>query len=133
MSLRTHLRGAVTGLAVAALVGLAACDWGPSGEGDLRGTVAGPNGPFAAAVLMVSGEGVVDVAGEGGVRAWSRRTGDDELRVVLLQTEESGTLHFRIRVQDVGGPTPSVALLELAGLDDEPVQVTDEHRLRIAR
>lgn len=133
MTAALRCRRLATGLVVMGLLALGACDWGPSGEGDWKGTLVGPGEPFGSAVLMVSGEGVLDVTGDGGVLAWSRPSGEGEHRAVLVQPEGSGTLHFRVRVGDVSGPTPSVAIVELAGLDDEPVEVTDGHRLRLTR
>jgi hypothetical protein len=116
-----------------ALIVLGGCDRGPSGEGDWRVTIEGPAGPFGAAAVVVSGEGVLDVTSADGTRVWSREAADGSIRAVIIQPSASGEVAFRIRVRDLSEPTPSVALVELADLSDEPVTVSSDHRLRFRR
>lgn len=106
---------------------------GSEGEGEWRATLTGPGEPFGSAVLLVTGEGIQDVTGDAGVRVWIQETDPGEFRAVLVQTEATGSVHFRIRVQDMAAPPPSVAVLEAADLADEQVQVTEAHRVRLQR
>ncbi len=112
---------------------VAGCDRTPSGEGDWTATLEGPGGPFGAAVVMVSGEGVLGVSGAGGTLTWTEETGDGEIRVVLVQPASSGGVHFRVRVRELADPAPSVAIIQLAGTDDELVTVGGQHYLRMRR
>jgi hypothetical protein len=112
---------------------LAGCDRGPSGEGDWRASIDGPGEPFGSAVVLVSGDGVLDVTGDAGTRAWTHRDEQGDLRAVLIQTEATGPVRFRIRVRDLGASAPSVAILELADMEDELVQIHEEHQLRLTR
>jgi len=123
--------GAFLLLAMVALLG--GCDRTPSGEGDWTATFQGPGGPFGAAVVMVSGEGVLGVTGAGGTLAWTEETGTGEVRAVLVQPEGSGGVRFRVRVRELSGPAPSVAIVELAGVDDDIVTVSAQHYLRMTR
>lgn len=122
------------GLAIVLLVGvLAGCDRGPSGEGDWRASIEGPGAPFGSAVVLVSGEGVLDVAGDAGTRAWVHPDEQGDLRAVLIQTEATGPVRFRIRVRDLGASAPSVAIVELADMEDRLVQISEEHQLQLTR
>jgi hypothetical protein len=120
-------------LLLALVVLLGGCDRTPSGEGDWTATFEGPGGPFGAAVVMVSGEGVLGVTGAGGTLAWTEETGTGEVRAVLVQPEGSGGVRFRVRVRELSGPAPSVAIIELAGVDDDIVTVSAQHYLRLRR
>ncbi len=120
-------------LLVAPLLLLAGCDRAPSGEGDWEVAIQGPGGPFGSAVVMVSGDGVVDVAGRAGTRVWSEEVEEGEFRAVVIQLGSSGSADFRVRVRDLGDPAPSVTILQLADMDDEPVPVTSAHTLRHRR
>lgn len=122
---------AVIALVVAAST--AGCDRLASGEGHLNGAVVGPGEPFGSAVLVVAGEGVMDVVGEGGARAWTESSEDDVLRVVVVQTQETGAINFRIRVRDRSAPAPAVTVVQIAGLDDELLRITPQHRVLIGR
>lgn len=132
-ALARTLRATAATLLLAIALLPAGCDWGPEGEGEWRATLTGPGEPFGSAVLLVTGEGIQDVTGDAGVRVWIQETDPGEFRAVLVQTEATGSVHFRIRVQDMAAPPPSVAVLEAADLADEQVQVTEAHRARLQR
>ena len=123
----------LAGVLMAFLLVLTGCDRTPSGEGDWEVTIQGPDGPFGAAVVLVSGDGVLDVVGASGTRVWSREVDEGEFRAVVIQPASSGSADFRIRVREVGDPAPSVTILELAGMDDEPVPLTANHTPRYRR
>lgn len=112
---------------------LAGCDRGPSGEGDWRASIEGPGAPFGSAVVLVSGDGVLEVTGDAGTRAWTHRDEQGELRAVLIQTEATGPVRFRVRVRDLGAPAPSVAIVELADMEDQLVQISEEHQIQLTR
>jgi hypothetical protein len=104
-----------------ALFGLAlmvACsDEGPvSGPGSLTATLVGPEGADGAAILVLVGEGVGEVAQVGTTEVQARRDGD-AMRLVLV-SEEGGTLSFRVAVADTTQP-PQVVIEQVAGDDDE--------------
>lgn len=120
-------------IALALSLVVAGCDRTPSGEGDWTATLEGPGGPFGAAVVMVSGEGVLGVNGAGGTLAWTEETEEGEIRAVLVQPSPSGGVRFRVRVRELADPAPSVAIIQLAGTDDELVTVGGQHYLRMRR
>jgi hypothetical protein len=117
----------------AILLALGGCDGDPSGEGDWTVGIQGPGEPYGAAVVMVSGEGVLELRAGQGTQVWSREVGENTFRAVVIQDDDGGSASFRIRVRDVGGAAPAITLLELADKDDEPVPVSGEHRLRLRR
>lgn len=123
----------LAGVLIAFLIVLTGCDRTPSGEGDWDVTIQGPGGPFGAAVVMVSGDGVLDVVGSSGTRVWSQEVEEGEFRAVIIQPASSGSADFRVRVREMGDPAPSVTVLQLADMDDEPVPVTAGHMPRYRR
>jgi hypothetical protein len=135
MRLRSPLPRATIRLAVVLLVLplLGACDWQSSGEGEWRTHVSGPGEPFGSGVVVVRGEGVLDIVGDAGTSVWTAQTGENEFHVVAVQMEGTGTFRLRIRVRDLSEPHPSVGLIELVDLDDDPVPIDDGHRIRHSR
>ena len=123
----------LAGVLMASLLVLTGCDRTPSGEGDWEVTIEGPGGPFGAAAVVVSGDGVLDVVGNSGTRVWSQEVEEGEFRAVIIQPAPSGSADFRVRVREVGDPAPSVTVLQLADMDDEPVPVTASHTPRYRR
>jgi hypothetical protein len=111
----------------------AGCDRSSSGKGDWAVTVEGPGAPFGAAVVSVSGDGVLDVTARGGIEIWTHEVEEGEFRAVIIQPSPSGDMTFRVRVREVRDPPPSVAILELADVEDQAVTVTGEHVLRMRR
>ncbi len=135
MRRKPRVRSNVVVLAVVLLIPslLVGCERHPSGEGEWRTHVQGPGEPFGSGVFLIRGDGVLDVAGDAGTEVWSARTGDDELRVVAIQRESTGTVRLRIRVRDLSEPTPTVGLIQLSGLDDQSVPIEAEHRIHHSR
>ena len=92
------------------------CDLGPSGRGSYAVSLVGDGEMLGAALLLVTGEGLIGVEGVGGTLAWpgpvSPETG--EMRVLLVDLEASGMMTFRLMVRDRSGPSPSFAFLQVA-------------------
>jgi hypothetical protein len=93
-----------------------------------------PGGAPGAALLHVSGVGVRDVIGEGGTRGWAHPiSGEDpaSFRALLIDADPSGALTFRIEVDDVSAPTPTVTVLEIADRANELRAVTADVRVHL--
>jgi len=113
-------RFAVTLLAALSLIGMSACDSGPSGPAIVSGTVIGP-ADLAAVVLDVVWAGVQGFEGMGSTQAYSAPVEDDADRYrVILVGPTGGALTFGIAVDDVYLEAPVVTLVEAAGSDDLP-------------
>ena len=111
---------------------LASCtDVGPvRGPGTFLATLSSPNGDEGAAVLVLLGEGVVDVRGTGGTDAYAATSGETT-RVVLIKLP-GGTLEFEVTVADLGGPL-SALVQEVAGPDDELRTDLSAYRVEFGR
>jgi len=118
-------------LVVLGFLALAGCDRSPSGEGDWHVLIQGPGAPFGAAAIAVSGDGVLGIASHRGTEVWQEELEPGEFRAVVIQPASSGDLWFRIRVRELRDPPPSIAIVELADMDDEVVTVSPEHSLRL--
>lgn len=133
MSPRAPVRSLLaTVLMGAVLVAVAAgCDSGPSGPGELRGTLEPPAEAWVgAALLTVSGEGVRGVSAGGSTRVFSAGPGEDgTYRVLLVNTGSAGALRFRVEVRDVGAPPPATTILEL--VDEHNVPLTSVAGARV--
>jgi hypothetical protein len=102
-------------LAVGVMVGLAACDSGPSGPGVLTGTVTAPQ-QLGAVVLEVTGTGIEGFEPQGGDEAYGAQVSaqNGRYRVVVVGT---GVLHFGLKVDDVKAPHPDVQVV--LAVDDQ--------------
>ncbi len=113
---------AVALTAVVGLVAAGCADERRSGPGEFGGSVEAPGGAPGTTLLLVAGQGVRDVVGEGGTRSWTAPApgpeATHELRVLLLDPEPSGALTFRVEVDDVSLGPPSVTVLEAADRDN---------------
>jgi hypothetical protein len=123
---------AVLALLFPTLLLLVGCD-GRGGSGSWEAVVEGPGAPPGAAVLSLEAQGVEAVEGLGGVEAWFHAPASEPgtLRVVLVAPDGAGELAFRVRVARRDDPAPVGRVLELAGLDNVPLPVTGDHRVRI--
>lgn len=133
---RSKRRGARSILAAAALllaVMVAGCDWMVGGEGHLPAVLVGPGEPFASAVIVVSGDGVLDVTGAEGTRVITRHHPEGEIRAVLVQTASTGSLQFRIQVRDRSGSPPEVRILQVGDMQNVALEVTPRHRVLVGR
>ena len=109
---------AVTAVSLA----LGACDWGPRGPGQLRGIVLSDVGPVGAIVLEVSGPGVQGFSEAGQTRVFFAQPATDVYRVVLVGADPD-RIRFRVDVDDVQGPMPTVVVVE--AVDDSNAPITD--------
>jgi hypothetical protein len=130
---RTSSRTVLALLLTLGLVGLAACDSRDSGPGSWEAVLEGPGPVPGAVVLSVEGEGVEGVEGLAGAQAWFHAPPSEPgvIRVVVVAPAGAGEVAFRIRTARGSAPAPVARVVELAGQDNEPMQVTSEHRVRI--
>ena len=110
------------------------CDLGSSGGGSYAVSLVGDGEMFGAALLLVTGEGLIGVEGAGGTLAWSGpvSTETGEMRVLLVDLEASGTMTFRLMVRDRSAPTPSFTFLQVADRQNRRVTPGDT-RIRLQR
>jgi len=97
----------------AALTLVAGCDSGPKGPGTLSGTVSG--GDLGAVVLALSGPGILGFEGRDGSKVYSVALSPNTVAPtykLIVVGQAGGDLHFGIKVEDVGGQLPSVAVLD---------------------
>jgi hypothetical protein len=127
-----RLRRLASGTSLLAFLTLAAaCDSGPEGPGFLTGTLEGPI-PLGAAVLEVTGAGVLGFEGAGTTHVISRPSAEGVHRVVLIG-EAPGDLRFRIHVAEVRDATPSATLMEAADGGNQSVTSVQAFQVRIVR
>jgi hypothetical protein len=123
--------GALGGV-LAALLALAGCDSGPSGPGFLAGSIIADGEAPRAALLLLSGRGILDVEGTHGTLGWVGALDEDEVEVLLVNPEPDGSITFRIRVEDVAARIPEMAVLQLS--DRENRLLSGENvRIRVER
>jgi hypothetical protein len=124
-------------LHLGALVGLlltASCDRA-SGPGFWELGLSGPGPAPGAAFLTLAGEGIEGFEGARGTQVWANQAPGEGgvFRIVVVAPEAEVPLSFRIRVRDVSGPAPSATLVELAGRDNQRIEVTEEFRITLRR
>ena len=107
-------------LAVAAVVLLSACDWGPKGPGQLSGVLRSGSIPLGAVVLEITGPGIEGFSGAGQTRLFHAEPEPGVHRIALL-TSSPGQFDFSMAVRDVRAPMPAVTLLQAVDGDNEPV------------
>ena len=105
----------VAALASGLLVG--ACDSGPKGPGELTGRLRSGPIPVGAIVLEFTGGGITGFSGSGVTRVFFAENDPGVFRVVLV-TPEAGEMEFRISVQDLDAPPPTVTAVEAVGADN---------------
>ena len=110
-----------------------ACDSGPSGPGTLTVTVAGPSQQGAgtaprelgAVVVEVLGSGIEGFEGLGTTQAYGAVVSAAEQKHrVLLINQETGDIHFGIRMRDVTDHLWAVTVVLAADSDDVPMLPT---------
>ena len=119
------------GVAVAVLVGLSACDSGPSGPGSISAVVEAPG--IGGVVLEVRGSGIRSFSARGSARVYSAATpGRPAAHRVVVITPAPGELAFDVEVDDVGMDGPVVTVI--AATDGENGQLrTSDVTVRLER
>ena len=110
----------VTAMVVALTLG--ACDWGPRGSGQVTGMVSSGISPVGAIVLEVTGPGVQGFSEAGQTRVFFAEAETDVYRVVLVGADPD-RIRFRVDVDDVQGPMPTVVVVK--AVDDSNAPITD--------
>jgi len=99
-----------------------ACEWGPRGEGELRGIVTPGSVPVGAIVLEISGPGVQGFTDAGQTRILFAEPQPEVYRVVLVAADPD-RIRFRVAMDDVRSPSLTVVTVE--AVDDTNVRITD--------
>lgn len=96
---------------------MSACDSGPKGPGQLTGRLRSGPIPVGAIVLEFTGVGVTGFSGSGETRLFFAESAPGVFRVVMV-TPTPGDMSFRISVQDVEAPLPTVTAVQAVGADN---------------
>jgi hypothetical protein len=108
----------------------AGCDSGPSGPGDLAGSIQSPGPAVGGVVFEVVGRGIEGFSGAGGTKVfWARQENPDAYRVVVVG-ESGGELGFSVSVQDRSDRTPRATVVGLVDLDNQLLPVSDEYKVK---
>ena len=116
------MRGARLVTVIGVALSLSACDWGPSGPGQLRGIVTPGATPVGAIVLEISGPGVQGFSDSGETRVFFAEPSTDVYRVVLVAANLD-RVRFRVDVDDVRGPALTAVVVE--AVDGNNVAITN--------
>ena len=101
---------------------LSACEWGPRGEGELRGIVTPGSVPVGAIVLEISGPGVQGFSDAGQTRVFFAEPEPDVYRVVLVAADPD-RIRFRVAMDDVRSSALAIVVVE--AVDDNNSAITD--------
>ncbi|MFC1661759.1 hypothetical protein ACFL3S_09960 [Gemmatimonadota bacterium] len=110
-----------------------ACDPGPSGRGELNGSLESVGPPLGGAVLEVVGKGVEGFSSSGGTRVFSSPTSTPGTHRVVLVNDVPGTLQFRVSVVDLGDRKPTAAVINVISGENLPLPATSEYKVRFSR
>ena len=99
-----------------------ACEWGPRGEGELRGIVTSGSVPVGAIVLEISGPGVQGFSDAGQTRVFFAEPEPDVYRVVLVAADPD-RIRFRVAMDDVRSSALAIVVVE--AVDDNNSAITD--------
>jgi hypothetical protein len=106
-----------------------ACEWGPRGEGELRGIVTPGSVPVGAIVLEISGPGVQGFSDAGQTRVFFAEPEPDVYRVVLVAADPD-RIRFRVAMDDVRSPSLTIVVVE--AVDDNNSAITDVSGITVA-
>ena len=118
---------------LAALSPLVACDSGPSGPGQFTAVVTSPSGGVGAVILQVQGQGIQGFAGAGATEVLSNPMGSEGTFRVVAVNEGTGTLQFRVQVEDLGAELPTASVISAAGTDNQMVVSVTGYQVRFER
>ncbi len=114
---------------VGVALSLSACEWGPRGEGELRGIVTPGSVPVGAIVLEISGPGVQGFSDAGQTRVFFAEPEPDVYRVVLVAADPD-RIRFRVAMDDVR--SPSLAIVVVEAVDDSNNAIIDLSGITVA-
>ena len=118
-------------LAFAALVFAAmGCDSGPEGRGDYTGTLSVDGAAIGAVVLEVVGSGIEGFSSSGTTKVFSAAQSDPKIHRVMVIGEGGGDLEFTVSVQDRGSRKPRAIVLNAVDLENRPLPVTQDFKVR---
>ncbi|NNF13704.1 MAG: hypothetical protein HKN72_10785 [Gemmatimonadetes bacterium] len=114
------MRRLASGLAVAAIVALSACDSGPRGPGTITAFAAGPS--VAGVVLEVQGAGIQSFTARGSSRVYSAAVeGPAATHRVVIITPDPGEMVVDIAVDDLGMEDPAIRVVSAANGANEAI------------
>ena len=110
-----------------------ACDSGPSGPGDLTGTVQTVGAPLGGAVLEVVGKGITGFSGAGSTQLFYAATQEENTFRVVLISSSPGDLQFTVSVEDKGGKKPSASVVKLVSGGNLPIPATADYTVAFTK
>ncbi len=115
---------------VALAILAAACDSGPSGPGDLAGSIQSPAPVLGGVVLEVVGKGIEGFSGAGGTEVfWARQEDPSTYRVIVVG-ESGGELGFTVSVRDRSDRKPRATVVGVVDLNNQPLPVTEGYEVK---
>ncbi len=107
----------LSSVVLAALLGLAACESGPSGPGTITAFASGPS--VGGVVLEVQGAGIQGFTARGSSRVYSAAVaGREATHRVIIITPDPGEMAMDIAVDDVGMEGPTIRVVSAANGDN---------------
>lgn len=106
------------------------CDSGPSGPGDLTGSIQAPNASLGAVALEVVGPGIEGFSGAGGSRVfWAPGDNPAAFRVIVV-SEHGGEVRFTVAVRDLAKRKPRSTVISMVDLENRLLPVTGDVKVR---
>jgi hypothetical protein len=106
--------------ATAVALALGACDWGPRGPGQLKGSILSADGPVGAIVLEITGPGVQGFSEAGQTRLFFAEPQTEVYRVVLVAADPD-RIRFRVDMDDVRSPMLTTVVVEAVDDGNDPI------------
>ena len=112
---------------------LAGCDSGPSGPGELTGTVQASSQTLGGVILEVTGKGIDSFSGSGGTRVLWAATSQPEVYRVVAINQTPGSIQFRVSVQDLGADKPRALIVNLVDGNNAALSLTNDYSVSFTR
>ncbi len=84
-------------------------------------------------ILQVQGQGIQGFVGAGATEVLSNPTGGEGTFRVVAVNEGTGTLQFRVQVEDLGAELPTASVISAAGTDNQMVVSVTGYQVRFER